>query len=260
MARATRPEMHPTALIADDDDAARGLLVQALRSAWPELGTVVEAGNGADAWDLFLEHEPSCAFLDVRMPGMTGIEVAQRIGAACPVVFMSVPGDRAIDTLDAVHADILRKPVEPAALEVALGHVREWLEHPEDSHPAPLDGLGPQLRRRAPLHELHAGSGALARSVRVEDVVYLESDARCTRVVADDGELLLRTPLKELLAQLDASMFCQIHRAVVVNRRRIAAAQPVGEADMVLTLRGRDERLPVGRHFQPLFRPPAATR
>ena len=114
------------------------------------------------------------------------------------------------------------------------------------------------MRKPAPLEVIQAGIGKEIRLVRVDEVVYFESDARYTRVVcaaADStGEVLIRTPLKELLAQLDPAQFWQIHRSVIVNHRHIASAVRIDEGNMVLTLRGRGERLPVSRHFQGLFR------
>ena len=210
----------PTALIADDEEAPRAQLLMALRGAWPGLRVVQECANGVDAWDAFLEHEPAVCFLDVRMPGLTGIEVAQRIGARAQVVFVTAHGDHALAAFDAGAVDYVLKP--------------------------------------APLEVIQAGIGKEVRLVRVADVVYFESDSRYTRVVYSeagvDAEVLIRTPLKELIAQLDATRFWQIHRAVIVNQRCIASAVRIDEGNMVLTLRGRSEKLPVSRHFQGLFR------
>ena len=121
-----------------------------------------------------------------------------------------------------------------------------------------LNRLAGQVRKPAPLEVIQAGIGKEVRLVRVADVVYFESDSRYTRVVYSeagvDAEVLIRTPLKELIAQLDATRFWQIHRAVIVNQRCIASAVRIDEGNMVLTLRGRSEKLPVSRHFQGLFR------
>jgi DNA-binding LytR/AlgR family response regulator len=251
----------PTALIADDEEAPRAQLVAALHVAWPELQIVQECVNGVDAWDAFLEHEPEVCFLDVRMPGLTGIEVAQRIGARAHLVFVTAHGDHALAAFDAGAVDYVLKPVDAERLEKTVARVKARLATPS-SAPAELQQLLNQLvgqvRKPAPLEVIQAGVGKEARLVRVEDVVYFESDARYTRVVyrerETDGEVLIRTPLKELIGQLDPARFWQIHRSVIVNQRHIASAVRIDAGNMALTLRGRSEKLPVSRHFQGLFR------
>ncbi|MBC8055468.1 MAG: LytTR family transcriptional regulator [Rhizobiales bacterium] len=131
---------------------------------------------------------------------------------------------------------------------------------PADLHQL-LNQLVGQVRKPAPLEVIQAGVGKDVRLVRVEDVVYFEADSRYTRAVCTEGaggegaegEVLIRSPLKELIAQLDPARFWQIHRAVIVNHRHIASAERIDDGRMVLTLRGRGEKLPVSRHFQSLF-------
>lgn len=247
----------PTALIADDEEAPRAQLMLALRKVWPELQIVAESANGVDAWDAFLEHEPDVAFLDVRMPGLTGIEVAQRIGGRAHIVFVTAHGDHALAAFDTGAVDYVLKPVDEQRLTQAVGRVKARLAAPGGT-PLDLQGLldrlAGQVRKPAPLDVIQAGVGKEVRMVPVEDVVYFEADARYTRVVYGEGDVLIRTPLKELLAQLDASKFWQVHRSVIVNKRHIASAQRIDEGHMFLTLRDRNEKLPVSRHFQGLFR------
>ena len=247
----------PTALIADDEEAPRAQLVHALRHAWPELRVVQECVNGVDAWDAFLEHEPEVCFLDVRMPGLTGIEVAQRIRARAHIVFVTSHGDHALAAFDAGAVDYVLKPIDAERLAQACARIKTRLATPGAAPPdlqALLNQLVGQVRKPAPLEVIQAAVGKEARLVRVEDVIYLESDGRYTRVVHGAGEALVRTPLKELVAQLDPSRFWQVHRSVVVSQRHIASAVRLDDGTMVLTLRGRDEKLPVSRHFQGLFR------
>jgi DNA-binding LytR/AlgR family response regulator len=253
--------MKPTALIADDEEAPRAQLRAALQAAWPSLNIVAECANGVDAWDAWLEHEPQVCFLDIRMPGMTGIDVARRIGGRTPVVFVTAYGDHALAAFDAGAVDYVMKPVDPERLSKALERVRTRIDQPA-LNPAGLQALLEQLaggvRRPAMLDTIQAGVGKEVRQIRVADIVYFEADARYTRVVyvsdGSEGEALIRTPLKELLAQLDEREFLQVHRSVIVARRHIAAAVRVDEGHMHLTLRGRPETLSVSRPFQGLFK------
>jgi DNA-binding LytR/AlgR family response regulator len=260
-----------TALVADDEEAPREQLLAALRQAWPALKIVAVASNGADAWDAFLEHEPEICFLDIRMPGFSGIEVAQRIGVKAQIVFATAYGDHALAAFDAGAVDYLLKPVEATRLAQTVQRLQQRQAPPAE--PAQmqtlLQTLAAQLRKPAPLAVLQAAVGREVRLIRTDDVIYFESDSRYTRVVFDNGssgsgvnngndagkgEALIRTPLKELLAQLDEQQFWQVHRSVIVAQRHIAAAVRVDEGQMHLTLRGRPEKLPVSRHFQGLFK------
>lgn len=206
-----------------------------------------------DAWDGFLEHEPDVCFLDIRMPGLSGIEVAQRIGGRAAVVFVSAYGDHALAAFDAGALDYVLKPVDRARLAKAVARLNQRVRPAPADLQAALDRLaGPS--RRTPLQVLQAAVGREVRLIRVEDVVYFESDARYTRVVSDGGEALLRTPLKELRLGLDEQQFWQVHRSFIVNHRHIAAAVRVDDGNMHLTLRNRSDKLPVSRHFQGLFK------
>ncbi|MBL8307052.1 MAG: response regulator transcription factor [Rubrivivax sp.] len=243
-----------TALIADDEEAPREQLLAALKQAWPDLQVVAAATNGVDAWDAFLEHEPDVCFLDIRMPGQSGLDVARRIGTQAAVVFATAYDEHAIAAFEAGAVDYLLKPVDATRLAQTVQRLQQRLQRPA---PVDLQALVEKLAmapRRAPLQVLQAGVGREVRLIRVEDVIYFESDSRYTRVVFDGGDALIRTPLKELLAQLDEQLFWQVHRSVIVNHRHVAAAVRVDEGHMHLTLRGRPETLPVSRHFQGLFR------
>ena len=249
--------MNTTALIADDEEVPRAQLLSALQTAWPELRVVAEAANGIDAWDAFLDHEPQVCVLDVRRPGLTGIEVAQRIGAQSHVVFVAAPRDHALVAFDAGAVDHVLKPVDVERLSPVVARVRARLhdEPPSkgvDIHEV-LDRLSGQMRRPVRLDVIPAAVGREPQPIRVDDVIYFESDARYTRVVHSDGEVMIRTPLKELLSQLDPTRFWQIHRGVIVNHRHIDRTVRLPDGSMTLTLRGRTEKLPVARHFHVLF-------
>lgn len=249
--------MTPTALIADDEEAPRQQLAAALAVAWPELDIVATAANGVDAWDLFLEREPAVCFLDVRMPGMTGLEVARRIDGAARVVFVTAYGEHALAAFDAGAVDYVMKPVDASRLARTVARLRGHEAGPELAVPALRELLGrlsEQAKKPAALTTIQASVGKEVRMIPVDEVVFFESDTRYTRVVHRGGEALIRTPLKELLARLDPERFWQVHRSIIVDRQAIASAIRHDDATMVVTLRGRDERLPVSRHFQGLFR------
>ena len=247
---------HPiTALVADDEEAPREQLLAALGRTWPALQVVAAAAHGVDAWDAFLQHEPAVCFLDIRMPGLSGIDVARRIGNQAQVVFVTAHGDHALAAFDAGAVDYLLKPIDDTRLLQTVQRLQN--QAARDAAPdmqALLQQLAAQVRRPTPLAVLQAGVGREVRLIRTDEDIYFESDARYTRIVHGAGDALIRTPLKELLAQLDEQLFWQVHRSVIVNHRHIASAVRVDEGHMHLTLRGRPETLPVSRHFQGLFK------
>jgi DNA-binding LytR/AlgR family response regulator len=246
-----------TALIADDEEAPREQLRAALARLWPELNIVAASTNGAEAWDDCLALEPAIAFLDIRMPGLTGLEVARRLSAlAAPplVVFVTAYDDHALAAFDAGAVDYVLKPVDDARLAQTLARLRPRLAQPEPDTTALqrlLAGLAPPRPAARPIQ---ASVGREVHLIPPEEIVYFEADQRYTRVVHQGGDALIRTPLRELLTQLDPEQFWQIHRSVLVNSRCIARAVRIDEGTMVVTLRGRDEKLPVSRQFQPLFK------
>lgn len=247
---------NPRCLVADDEEAPRQQLLAALRQAWPELTVVAEAANGVDAWDAFLEFEPELCFLDVRMPGLSGIDVARRIGNRSHVTFVTAYGEHAVAAFEAGAVDYLVKPIEAQRLARTVERLRGRLAAAASSPDLQglLATLNAGLRKQAPLSVLQASSGREVKLIHCDEVIYFESDTRYTRVVHEGGEALIRTPLKELLARLDEQLFWQIHRSVIVNHRWIGSAVRVDEGVMHVTLRGRSEKLPVSRHFQGLFK------
>lgn len=247
------------ALIADDEEGPREQLRAALVRLWPELQIVAASANGVDAWDDYLADEPQVCFLDIRMPGLSGIEVARRMAAtATPpqVVFVTAFDDHAISAFDAGAVDYLLKPVDEARLSQAITRLQSRAQRQQ-----PVPDLQALLRQWLPAtmasprsRPIQASLGREVKLIAPEDVVFFESDNRYTRVVHLSGEALIRTPLKELLASLDAEQFWQVHRSVLVNSRQIASAVRIDENTMVLTLKGREEKLPVSRQFQGLFK------
>jgi DNA-binding LytR/AlgR family response regulator len=243
-------------LIAEDEPLMRERLLELLALAWPEAQVVLVAENGNDAWDGFLEHEPEVAFLDIRMPGLSGLEVAERIGKLAHVVFVTAYDQYAVDAFDAGAVDYLLKPVQADRLEKAVARIREKL----GAGPADLRELLRHLKgalpdtRQEKLKWLKASVGRQIRVIDVDEVLFFQSDAKYTRVVLREYEALVRIPLKDLLSGLDPERFWQIHRGTVVNANAIAAAERIDAERMQVLVRGCAEKLPVSRSFVHLFR------
>jgi len=257
----------PTALVADDEPLLRNALRRQLAVVWPELEIVAEARNGRDAVQLFDERHPDICFLDVHMPGLSGVDAAKHIGRRAHLVFVTAYDHYAVQAFAQGALDYLLKPVEQARLAETVSRLRERLE---SSKPAIntqhlLQQLGAQLatlQQRGggiePLRWIRAQAGKTLRLIAVEDVDYLRSDAKYTIVAWRDGgkpvEAVVRTPLKELVEQLDPAQFAQVHRSVVVNLRAISHVKRHDNETAEIHLKGRDEILPVSRNSLHLFR------
>jgi DNA-binding LytR/AlgR family response regulator len=250
----------PRILIADDEEAPREQLRAALAKVWPGAKIVAVCEHGVDAWDSYLEYEPDACFLDIRMPGLTGLDVARRIAATgmpCPVVFCTAFNDHAVAAFDAGAVDYVLKPLDQERLAQAVARVQARLALPDAGAAEKLSHTLSSLNDGTParlLRTLQASVGREIRIIPVAEVAYFESDTRYTRVVHTDGEALIRTPLKELLAGLDTQQFWQIHRSTVVNIACLQAAVRVSDGVMHVTLKGRTEQLSVSRPFQALFK------
>jgi len=244
-----------TALIAEDEPLMRERLREQLQRAWPELEIVAEADDGDEALALFEIHRPSIAFLDIRMPGRDGLDVAAAIGNECHIVFVTAYDQYALRAFDAGAVDYLLKPVEADRLDACVERVRRTLAAP----PADLSPLLAQLRAANPvsgrrLRWIKAAVGKQVRLIAVEDVLYFQSDTKYTRVVLAHSEALIRTPLRDLANELDPERFWQVHRGTIVNVEAIASVLREDAEKQYVLIKGRPERLPVSRQFFHLFR------
>ena len=255
---------HPTALIAEDEPLLREALVAMLARAWPELEVVAQARNGREAVRLFEEHRPDVCFLDIHMPGLSGVEAAHRIGRRAHVVFVTAHDHYAVQAFAEGALDYLVKPVEAARLDDTVGRLRGRLRgaQPALNSEELIEQLAARLERgaeAAPLRWIRAQVGATVRLIPTEAVDYLRSDAKYTLVAWRDdegrpGEALVRTPLKDLLGRLDPHHFAQVHRSVIVNLRSVDhVTRPDGDSAEI-HLKHRDEVLPVSRSYLHLFR------
>ncbi len=211
--------MQAKVLIAEDEPLMRERLTGMLASAWPEAEVVTVAENGNDAWDGFLEHEPNVVFLDIRMPGLSGLQVAERIGNAAHIVFVTAYDQYAVDAFDASAVDYLLKPVQLKRLERAVDRLRARLGAPPGDLAVILAQLKAALPSKQPakLKWIKATVGKQMRLIDVNDVLFFQSDTKYTRVVMRDSEALVRIALKDLLGSLDPDLFWQIHRWVLLR-------------------------------------------
>lgn len=241
-------------LIAEDEPLMRERLLAMLGRAWPEAEVVVAAENGNDAWDGYLEHEPDVAFLDIRMPGLSGLEVAERIDGRAHVVFVTAYDQYAVDAFETGAVDYILKPVEADRLDKAVERIKAKLA----AQPADLADILGRLKAAVGQPErmkwIKATVGKQIKLINVDDVLFFQSDTKYTRVVMADSEALVRTPLKDLLSGLDPERFWQIHRGTLVNVNAIAAAERIDAERMQVIVKGHGEKLPVSRAFTHLFR------
>lgn len=258
--------MQPTALIADDEPLLREALARMLTAVWPELQIVALARNGREAVTLFEEHQPDVCFLDVHMPGLSGVDAATLIGRRSHLVFVTAYDHYAVEAFAHGALDYLLKPVDQARLAETASRLKGRLQA---STPAvntdqllrQLTGQLAQLQARTPhgtLRWIKAQAGNTMRLIAIDDVDYFRSDAKYTLVAwRDEGrpaEAVVRASLKELLDQVDAEQFVQVHRSVVVNLRAIRLIRRHDNETAAIAIKGRDEILPVSRNYVHLFR------
>lgn len=247
----------PTALIAEDELPQRQELRTLLREVWPELDVVAECEDGLAALKALELHRPQVAFLDIRMPGVSGLEVARAAGDRCQVIFITAYEEYALRAFDEGAVDYLQKPVMRERLERAVGRTRARLEN---GTPVDVAALIDLLQARlAPggqrgIKWITASIGNSMKMFSIDEVLFFQAQDKYTRVVTADAEGQIRTPLKELLASLDSESFWQVHRSVIVRVGAIRALEKDADGRLRLNLRGHAEILPVSSAFQYRFR------
>jgi DNA-binding LytR/AlgR family response regulator len=273
-----------TALLADDERLLREQLRARLAEVWPDLEIVAEAKNGAEAVELTAQHHPDVVFLDIRMPGMTGIEAARAI-AQLPtdeldaeadaaangrapwhgpeIVFITAYDQYAIEAFEQGVVDYVLKPAERDRLQVTVERLKKRIAD-RGSDDAPdasgmqqlLQKLAARMHPNAPakLHWIQATVGASIQMIPVEEVLFFISDEKYTRVQTAALEALIRKPIKELVEELDADLFWQIHRSTLVNTRAIAGVSRDLRGRQLVAVRGHPEKLEVSRSYAGLFK------
>ncbi len=270
----------PTAVIADDERLLREQLRARLAEVWPELEIVGEAKNGTEAVELVEEHHPDLVFLDIRMPGMNGIEAARAIaqlpvdeeGAkpenrppwrGAEIVFITAYDQYAIEAFEQGVVDYVLKPAERERLQVTVDRVRKRLANRGSDGAPDASGMQGLLQKLAEkmnpgavprLKWIQATVGTSIQMIPVEDVLFFISDEKYTRVQTASLEALIRKPIKELVAELDAEQFWQIHRSTLVNARAIAGVTRDLRGRQLVAVRGHPEKLEVSRSYAGLFK------
>jgi len=257
---------HAKALIADDEPLLRDALRRQLATVWPELEIVAGARNGREALRLFEECRPDICFLDVHMPGLSGVDAANHIGRRAHLVFVTAYDHYAVQAFAQGALDYLLKPVELARLQETVSRLKERLQAstPAINTEQLLEQLSAQLAqlqrggRSEPLRWIRAQSGRTVRLIAIDDVDYFRSDAKYTVVGWRDAgrptEAVIRAPLRDLLDQLDSERFAQVHRSIVVNLHSISHVKRHDNETGEIHLKGRGDVLPVSRGYLQLFR------
>jgi DNA-binding LytR/AlgR family response regulator len=240
------PRAACTAIIADDEDLPRSDLRRALARLWPELEIVAECEHGTEALEAIESLRPAIAFLDIRMPGLTGIDVAHAASGCCHVVFTTAYDHYAVDAFQAGALDYLLKPFGNDRLAQTVARLRERIATPAPDLLSTLQAIEQEMRTRQSVQRLRwisANAGDTIKIFPIDDILFFEADDKYTRVVTADDEAHIRMTLKELLAGLDPDRFWQIHRGLIVQADRIARVRRDELGRHVVELRGRDEQL-----------------
>ncbi len=270
----------PRAVIADDERLMRDQLRSRLQQVWPELEVVAQAKNGLEAVQAVSEHKPDVIFLDIRMPGLTGVEAAKEIaqldvgeeGELPEMVFITAYDQYAMEAFEQGAVDYVLKPADPQRLRVTVERLKRRLQlrradaagmasdaTPLEVKPSVqqwLHALSSKMSGQAPtyLAWLQASVGQTIQMVPVEDVLYCVSDDKYTRVQTAKQAFLIRKPIKELVDNLDPQLFWQIHRSTLVNVKAIAGIQRDERGRQEVSVKGRTEKLTVSRNAASLFR------
>lgn len=256
----------PTAIIADDERLMRDLLRTRLSQVWPDLTIVGEAKNGDEAVQLVDELKPDLTFLDIRMPGKTGMEAARDIGDASQVVFVTAYDQYAVEAFERGAIDYVLKPPEQERLKITVERLKERLATPaqaataavnvSDTVTAMLSQLAEKIAAPKPkyLQWIQASIGQDLRMIPVEEILFFRSDEKYTCVQTEKFEALIRKPVRDLAEELDPSLFWQIHRATLVNVNAIEGVTRDIRGRHLVLIKGRPEKLEVSRSFLHLFK------
>ena len=250
-----------SALIADDEPHLARHLMQQLEQLWPELDIVHMASDGIDAAAAIARLDPDLAFLDIQMPGLTGLEVAQGIDGRTRPIFVTAYDEYALQAFEHAALDYLLKPLRTERLQRTLARVRHSLAVPAPEQAATdaalMQALDRLMRQSAPaaerLHYVRAAKGGMVHNLAVEEVLFFQADDKYTVVRTSGDEYLIRTSVAELAARLDPDHFRQVHRSTIINLAHLAGTRRDEASRLFLRMRGQAAELPVSRAYVHLF-------
>ncbi len=246
-----------TAILVEDEAPLRLALRTMLKAAWPELRIVAECEDGIAALEAIAAHRPDISFLDIRMPGVSGLDVARAaVAAKSQVVFTTAYDEYAVRAFEAGAVDYLLKPVQPARLAHAVVRIRERLRDADADAGERVDALEIALRPSGArlIRWISAAVGDSVRMLGIDEVLYFQAQDKYVRVVTASADAVIRTPIKDLLAGLDPDAFWQVHRGTIVRVSAIDRVRKDVFGKSTLQLRGRDDALPVSPAFLHRFR------
>ena len=244
----------PTALVAEDEAVLRDELCTHLAALWPALRIVAQADNGLEALQLMERHRPDMLFLDIQMPGLTGIEVARQAESGMHIVFITAYDAHAVAAFERGAVDYVLKPYSVARLAESVRRLQDRRMRAPPALEGVLREIVAAMHPREYLRWINASSGTEVKLITVDEVCYFRSDTKYTLVITAEGEALIRKPLKELTEQLDPAQFWQVHRSTIVNASAIAGVSRDFRGRVHLKLKQRPETLMVSEAHEHLFR------
>jgi DNA-binding LytR/AlgR family response regulator len=243
----------PSALIAEDESILRTELRERLQQLWPELTICAEAADGIEAIRCCRQYSPRIVFLDIQMPGLTGLEVAQQIGGSCHIVFLTAHDEHAIEAFERGALDYLQKPYSTARLAATIDRLQRRLADSDSGEPPGLP-LGHMASSGEYLKWATVQRGDAIQLVATEEICYLRADNKYTSLFTPTAEYLLTSGLKQIKQKLDPRTFWQIHRSVIVNVSAIRSVSRSFRGALEVSLKQRPETLPVSTAHAHLFR------
>lgn len=245
----------PTALIADDERLMRDQLILRLGEAWPELQVIAQAKNGDEAIEMVQFHRPDFAFLDIRMPGTTGLQAAQAIAGLAHIVFITAYDQYAVEAFEHGAIDYVLKPARLDRLKITVERLKKRLSQTPDEINSLIIKLSQQISAKPNyLQWIQASIGTELRLLSVDEILFFQSDEKYTRVQTKTVEALIRKPIRELVTELDPSLFWQIHRSTLVNTHAIDGIVRDMRGRHLVLIKGLTEKLEVSRSYVHLFK------
>jgi DNA-binding LytR/AlgR family response regulator len=248
-----------TAIVADDEPHLSRALITELAKLWPNLQVLHTARNGVEAAERITTLQPDLAFLDIQMPGLTGLEVAQGIEGNTRVVFVTAYNEYAVQAFENEAVDYVLKPVNPERLARTVARVQRALQQQAPADEAQLLRtlqrlLPKQQASTEPLRWVRASVGELTHQIAVNEVLFFHADDKYTCVQTAGTEYLIRTAIADLAEQLDPAQFVQVHRSTIINLQHLAGTRRDEASRLFVRIKGHAQELPVSRAYVHLFK------